>query len=181
MIKGCVNRNRRCWALLYKAYAPSLYAVALRYAKNKEDAQDILHDAFMLIFNNIKQYEGKGNFSAWTRKIVINQAMALHKRRSKMILEDYENYEETIADESIVVSDDLTHEILLNFIRELPQGLQTVFNLCVIDGYSYDEVAQKLNCSQSNCRVQLLRARNLLKEKVTDFMKRENIVGYEDI
>ena len=174
IVEGCIKKDQRCRTLLYERYAPSLYAVALRYTKNEEDAQDVLQDAFLRIFDTIKLYDGRGSLLGWLNRIVINETLNFVKLRSKVIFESFDDYEERIADESVVVSDKLTHEILLNIIRELPQGQQAVFNLCVIDEYSYEEAAQMLNCSQSTCRTQLFKAKNLLKEKVNNFFKREN-------
>jgi len=174
IVEGCIKNDSQCKALLYKQYASSLYGVALRYAKTEEDAQDILQDAFLRIFDNIEQYGGKGSLFAWLAKIVIHQACTFHHERSKAILVDYEDYEEMIADESIVESDKLTHQVLLGFIRELSQTYQTVFNLCAIDGYSGREAAKKLNCTEAICRARLFKARNMLKKKVNKFLEKEN-------
>ena len=174
MIEGCIKRDSRCQTLLYEEYAPFLYGVALRYTKTEEDAQDVLQDAFIRIFDTMEQYEGKGSLRAWMRRIVANQAFELLKHQSKATFVNYDDYEESIADESIVESDKLTHKILLNFVKELPQRQQTMFNLCVIDGYPYREVAKKFDCTETVCRKAVFEARNMLKKKVNNFLKEEN-------
>jgi len=174
IIEGCIKNDQQCKALLYKNYAPALYGVALRYTQRKEDAEDILHDAFLKIFDNIKQYSGKGSLLGWLSRIIINQAMDFHHQKPKAIFVDYGDYEEMIADETIIDPDKMTHKILLGFIKELPQMYQSMFNLCVIDGYSYDEAAKELRCTASECRTGLFRARNMLKRKVNNFLKEEN-------
>jgi len=179
MIEGCIKRDSRCQTLLYEEYAPFLYGVALRYTKTEEDAQDVLQDAFIRIFDTMEQYEGKGSLRAWMRRIVANQAFELLKHQSKATFVNYDDYEESIADESIVESDKLTHKILLDFIKELPQKYQTVFNLCVIDGYSYSEAAEKLKNTEAKCRIHLFRARNILKGKVNNFLEEENKYKYD--
>jgi len=171
IIRGCKKKDARSQALLYRKYAPMLYGMALRYTQSESDAKDVLHDAFLKFFDNIKQYDGKGSFQAWMTRVVINKALSLHRRRSKM--DNYDDYEDGIMDSSVVVSDTLTHEILLKFIQDLPDGYRTVFNLCEMEGYTYDEAAEMLNCAPSTCRSQLFKAKNTLRKWVDEFNKKE--------
>ncbi len=174
IIEGSKVKDSRSQALLYKQYAPFLYGMALRYTKSVQDAQDILQEAFVRIFDNIEQYSGKGTIQGWMTRIVINQALKLHKSQSKHpIIDSYDDYQEEIPDHSVIESDKLTHEILLGFIRDLPNGYRIVFNLCEIEGYSYDEVAEMLNCTPSTCRSQLFKAKNALRKRVNDFNEKE--------
>jgi len=175
IIEGCIRKNQQSIALLYERYASPLYATALRYAKSEADAQDILHDAFIRIFDNIEQFEGKGTLFSWLTQIVVNQALTWIKQKQRRHIVNYDDYEEVIADESVIDSDKLTHNILLDFIRELAPGQQAVFNLCELEGYSYKEVAEQLNSSELNCRSQLFRAKNILRKRVNDFLITENI------
>jgi len=172
--EGCIKKNQQCIALLYEKYASPLYATALRYAKSEADAQDILHDAFIHILDTIKQFEGRGSLLGWLTKIVINQALEWHRLQKKKNTVSYDDYEEFIADESIADSDKLTHEILLDFVRELAPGQQAVFNLYEIEGYSYKEIAKQLNSSELNCRSQLFKAKNILRKKINEFLEQEN-------
>lgn len=174
IIEGCIKNDRQCETLLYQKYAPLLYGIALRYSQREEDAQDVLQEAFCRIFSNIKQHNQTGSLVGWLIRVVINQALTYRKQHFKFRLEDYKDYEESIADETIVVSDKLTHNILLRFIRELPQGDQDAFNLCAIDKYSYRDASKVLHCTETACRMRLHRARTLLKRRVDDFLKSEN-------
>ncbi|MDR0368938.1 MAG: RNA polymerase sigma factor [Bacteroidales bacterium] len=174
LIEGVKRGNSQCQSLFYNKYASLLYGMALRYTQSDDDAKDVLQEAFIKIFDNIEQYSGKGAIGAWMVRIVINQALKLYQWRQRhlMLSLDDENYPE-IKDESIVVSDTLSHEMLLNFIRELPEGYRMVFNLCEIEGYSHEEVAEILNCSASTSRSQLSKAKNTLRKKINDFNERE--------
>jgi len=175
IIEGCIKKDAQCQSMLYKKYAASLYVIALRYTVSKEDAQDVLHDAFLKIFDNIKQFsvgEKKGTLLGWLTRIVINQALAQHKMNTKVVYSD--ECVEEISDKSVIQSDKLTHKILLDFIRDLPHNCRIVFNLCGIEGYSYEEAAKMLNFTGVNCRVQMSRAKNILREKVNNFMEKEN-------
>jgi RNA polymerase sigma-70 factor (ECF subfamily) len=159
---------------LYQNYAASLYAVALRYTKSEEDAQDVLHDAFLRILNSLELFEGKCMLYTWLARIVINHALTMQKKQSKVVMEDYSDYEEKIADEPISDSEKLTHQVLLDFIRELTPRQQAVFNLCEMEGYSYKEAVKMLKISESRCRKLLYSAKDILRKKVNDFLENEN-------
>jgi RNA polymerase sigma-70 factor (ECF subfamily) len=174
IVEGCIMKKQQCFALLYERYASPLYATALRYTKSEADAKDVLHDAFFNILDNITQFEGRGTLLAWLTRIVVNQALEWHRLQRRGLFVNFDDYEETIADESIVDSDKLTHKVLLEFIRELAPGQQAVFNLCEIEGYSYKEAAKELNCNELNCRTQLFKAKSILKKRVNDFLENEN-------
>ncbi|MDR2410391.1 MAG: RNA polymerase sigma factor [Bacteroidales bacterium] len=168
-------KDNQSQSLLYKHYSPYLYGMALRYTRTKEDAQDVLQDTFLAIFDNMGQYSGKGPIRAWMTRIVINQALSLRYVSKDIIFENYDDHAEEIADNTVVESDTFAHEILLGFIRDLPRGYQLVFNLCGIEGYSYNEVAKMLKCSSSTCRTQFFKAKNVLRKRINDFNEKEKI------
>ena len=176
IISGCINGEEKYRYMLYKQYSPILYGTALRYTNTEDDAQDVLQEAFILIFDNIKQYNGKGKLVAWMNKIVINQALKLYQKQIKNTLVDYEEYENTLIDNSIVEYDWLSYQVLLDLIHQLPAGYQMVFNLCEIEGYSYEEVAKMLNCSPGTCRSQLFKAKKKLKQKILELEKLKEIL-----
>ena len=176
IISGCINGEEKYRYMLYKQYSPILYGTALRYTNTEDDAQDVLQEAFILIFDNIKQYNGKGKLVAWMNKIVINQALKLYQKQIKNTLVDYEEYENTLIDNSVVEYDWLSYQVLLDLIHQLPAGYQMVFNLCEIEGYSYEEVAKMLNCSPVTCRSQLFKAKKKLKQKILELEKLKEIL-----
>ena len=171
IIEGCKAKDCRCQALLYKQNASMLYGMALRYCAFEDDAKDVLHDAFLKIFESIEQYNGKGTFRAWMMRVVVNEATDLYRRRKQTEL--FDDFEEEIMDNSVVVSDMLKHEILLKFIQELPDGYRVIFNLCEVEGYSQTEAAEILNWNPSTCRSQLFKAKNALRKRVEEFNKIE--------
>ncbi len=176
IISGCINGEEKYRYMLYKQYSPILYGTALRYTNTEDDAQDVLQEAFILIFDNIKQYNGKGKLVAWMNKIVINQALKLYQKQIKNTLVDYEEYENTLIDNSVAEYDWLSYQLLLDLIHQLPTGYQMVFNLCEIEGYSYEEVAKMLNCSLGTCRSQLFKAKKKLKQKIVELQKQKEIL-----
>ena len=175
IIRGCKARDSRSQALLYRQYSSMLFGMACRYTPCESDAQDVLHDAFLKIFDNIGQYRGQGVLQAWMMKIVINEALELYKSRNRHPMENYDDYEDSVMDRSVIESDTLTHEILLGFIQDLPDGYRMAFNLCEMEGYANEEAAKMMNCTPSTCRTQLFKAKNALRKRVVEFNKKEKI------
>lgn len=177
IIAGCIKKDMKYMELLYKQYAPNLYNCALRYTKKEEDAEDVLQDAFIQIFEHMEQYSGKGTFLGWMTTIVINQAFMLYRKNIKQIkyqLVDYEEYKDSLKDQSVVQHDFLSHQLLLQMIQNLPDGYRMVFNMHEIEGYSYEEIAKVLDCTPTTCRSQLFRAKKVLQEKITKLNNKQN-------
>jgi RNA polymerase sigma-70 factor (ECF subfamily) len=84
IINGCLKGNRRDQELLYRRYAPKLYAVCLQYSSDSDEAKDILQDGFIKIFESLHTYKFEGVFDGWLRRIIVNEA--LEKYRSKSVL-----------------------------------------------------------------------------------------------
>jgi len=174
IIKGCLRKDKKYMGLLYENYSSKLYNCALRYTKKTEDAEDVLQDAFIQIFEHMTQYNGKGTLIGWMTTIVINQALMLYRKNLQHLqyqVGDYDEMKDNIKDTSIIQHDFLTHKMLLDLIQRLPDGYRMVFNMHEIEGYSYEEIAQLLNCTPSTCRSQLFRAKKILQDKITTFNK----------
>lgn len=173
LIEGCRQGNTQCQRILYDRYAPKLYGICRRYVKDDDEAQDVLQDSFVKIFFNINQFEGKGSLEGWMCRIAVNTAIAYyHKRSVSKYQEDITEKTNMIADNSVQETDYLSRDLLLRFIRELPTGYRTVFNMYEIDGYSHDEIAQKLHISAVTSRTQLLKAKKALQQKIESYLKK---------
>ncbi|WP_420571348.1 RNA polymerase sigma factor [Kordia sp.] len=169
LIYKCKNNDRDAQAQLYREYAKKLYATSLKYSRNKLEAEDNLQDSFMVIFEKIGQYNFKGSFEGWLRRITVNTV--LQKYRSKGVFEVVS--ERVIKDEPVTVyEEDISIDYLLNIIQELPDRYRLVFNLYVLDDYSHQEIAEMLSISQGTSKSNLARARVILKNKVESFKKK---------
>jgi len=143
-----------------------LFAICLKYCRNRAEAEDNLQDSFVTIFNKVSQYNNKGSFEGWLKRITINTA--LQRYRSKGVF-DIVN-EDKIEDVNIEVeNEEVSIDFLLNSIQELPDRYRMVFNLYVLDGYSHKEIAEMLNITTGTTKSNLARARLILKEKVTTY------------
>lgn len=163
LILDCQKNNITAQEHLYRLFASKLYTVCLKYSRNEADAQDNLQDGFMLIFNKIGQYQFKGSFEGWAKRVMVNNV--LQKYRTETVLE---LVSENVADDTELDFDDdsITMEYLVKIIQELPDRYRMVFNLYVMDGYSHKEIAEMLNITDGTSKSNLARARMILKDKI---------------
>ncbi len=171
LIRKCKDGDPKSQSRLYDKYAPALMGICLRYARNEEDAKDILHDSFVKILTNLDKVDENGAYESWMRTIVVNTAINAYRAKMKTGLPvDLDEVQETVEDVRIVQNDFLSQEILLRFISELPDGYRTVFNLFEIDGYSHLEISQMTGSSYSTVRSQLFKAKRALKKKIEEHL-----------
>ena len=137
-------------------------AVCTRYARHRLEAEDMLQEAFVKVFDNLKKFEFKGSFEGWIRRIVVNTALKHHQRKyftNEQIA--VENFPDTPTEPLAYAT--LGEKELLAMIARLPEGYRVVFNLYAIEGYSHREIADMLAIQESTSRSQLVKARKLLQ------------------
>jgi len=165
LIIKCKKNNRKAQGELYSLYSKKLFTLCLKYSKNYAEAEDNLQDAFLTIFNKIKQYNGKGSFEGWMKRIVINTALQRYRKASVLdVIKDDDFVEEVVE----IEVDQVSLSFLLAIIHELPDKYRLVFNLYVLDGFSHKEIAEMVNVSVGTSKSNLSRARNILKEKIEE-------------
>ncbi|AXG73734.1 sigma-70 family RNA polymerase sigma factor [Flavobacterium arcticum] len=163
LIKDCQQDSIKAQEQLYRLFAPKLFAVCLKYSRNYEDAQDNLQDGFLLLFRKIGQFQFKGSFEGWAKRLMVNNV--LQRYRSEGI---FEIVSENMPDEAEVEieSDSVSMDFLLSIIQGLPDRYRMVFNLYVTDGYSHKEIADMLGITVGTSKSNLSRARIILKGKI---------------
>ena len=162
LIEKCLKNNREAQKELYNTYKDKLFVLCLKYCANREDAQDVLQDAFVEIFQNISNYQNKGSFEGWIKKIAINQSITKYKKSIKYISMDTDFKEE----EEIELDDlKITSEEILKAIQELPNQYRLVFNLYFLDELSHKEIAEMLHISEGTSKSNLHRAKQILQNK----------------
>ena len=167
LIKNCIKQDAQAQSQLYKQYASKLFSLCLKYSKNYAEAEDNLHDAFITVFSKIDQYNNKGSFEGWLKRIAINTS--LQRYRDNVGVYDIVN-EGNIEDVSVDIEDeDLSIDFLLKIIQELPDRYRLIFNLYVLDGYSHVEISELIDISVGTSKSNLARARLILKEKIEDY------------
>jgi RNA polymerase sigma-70 factor (ECF subfamily) len=164
IIEGCINENKAAQEALYKKYASKLMGVSMRYAKDQMEAEDILHDALVKIFDNIKGYSNKGSFVGWMVKITVNTALNKIRSRNKNLSYVEEYTEETLDFSSSL--DTLQLMDLMNLMEKMPEGYKLVFNLFAVEGYSHQEIAKQLGIEEVTSRTQFAKARKYLQRLI---------------
>lgn len=173
LVNNCKKGNRKAQEQLYRNYSSTLFGICLKYSRNKTEAEDNLHDSFMTIFDKIHQYQSKGSFEGWIKRITVNTVLQKYRK------EDYLNVVSENMKEEVEVESNHTNislPTLLQFIQELPNKYRLTFNLYVLDGYSHNEIAQQLGTSAGTSKSNLARARILLKEKIETYQNKA-IIG----
>lgn len=173
LINDCKAGKRKAQAVLYKKYASSLLGLCMRYSKTRDEAEDILQEGFIKIFNKMKSLEKSSSLEPWMKRIMINTAInSYHKN-----LKHY--YNQNIDDVQIENMDEEQHEYMphispdqvLKSVQELPEGYRMVLNMYVFDGFSHKEIADQLGVSVNTSKTQLLKARKKLKQQFLNAQK----------
>ncbi len=179
IIKGCIAGKRSAQNDLYRKFSGMMLSVCMRYAQNRDEAEDILQEAFIKIFQNIATFRGEGSFEGWMKRIMINHALNHYRKNKKM---PYHQDIDEINEQEILNREDFSrhHEpvsadILLSLIQMLPHGYRMVFNLYVFEEYSHKEIGKELCISENTSKTQLLKARRMLRRKLAELNLMKNI------
>ena len=166
IIKACIKGDRIAQKKLYHNLADKMYGVCLRYAANVDEAKDILQDGFIKVFLNLKQFNYKGSFEGWVRRIIVNTALEKFRDKNYLFAVNMTQGYETSDSEYDHILSELSANDLLLLIRELSPQYQMVFNLYAIEGYSHKEISEIMNIKEGTSKSNLSRAREILKEKI---------------
>ncbi|MBX2877320.1 MAG: sigma-70 family RNA polymerase sigma factor [Saprospiraceae bacterium] len=170
LIEGCMREDRKCQQEVFRRYASKMMGVCLRYARHQMEAEDLLQDAFIKVYNNISKFEHKGSFEGWIRRIVVNTALKNYSKKSFTYEQiGVEEQPENSAPPEVYAH--LHEEELLKLVAALPDGYRVVFNLYAIEGYSHKEISEMLGCQESTSRSQLVKARKLLQAQILKLQK----------
>jgi RNA polymerase sigma factor (sigma-70 family) len=174
LIQGCIKGDRHSQNKLYELFSKKMFSVCLRYSKSREEAEEILQEGFMKVFQFIHQFKFDGSFEGWVRKIMVN--CALQKYRSKRQLHAVVNIDdhtvEPISNEDILAK--LGSKELLNLVQQLPPAYRMVFNLYVFEGMKHREIAATLNISEGTSKSNLSDARAILQKAVNNSLHAVN-------
>lgn len=166
LIAQCLKCDATAQYELYQKYSPKMFGVCLRFAKCREEAEDILQEGFIKVFRNLKTFRNEGKLEAWIRRIMVNTAINFYKRKYPAFPDiDFDRlHPKHHSDEDITTI--MSHKEILETVQKLPKGYRMVFNLYVIEGYTHKEIGNMLNISINTSKSQLSRAKDLLKLKI---------------
>ncbi len=170
LIEGCRNGSRKAQEDVFNAIYRRLLSVCRRYAKDDDEAKDILQNGFIKVFKSVENYKGDGSFEGWIKRIVINTAIDNYRRKKvKPVVVDSEmtdrvgsNMEDEQEDESVYQQ--IPVNVVLDSVQKLSPAYRTVFNLYVLEGYNHNEIAEMLDISVGTSKSNLSKARLNLRK-----------------
>jgi RNA polymerase sigma-70 factor (ECF subfamily) len=164
LIENCRKGKRASQKALYDLYCKKMMVVCLRYSKSIAEAEDILQEGFVRVFQGLDGFRQDARLETWMTRIMVNTALNHH--RKKLYLFPMVDVEKTNLIESEISLSGIHFTQLLEMIQSLPEGCQIVFNLFAIEGYSHKEIAEQLGISEGTSKSQYARARKLLQKKL---------------
>jgi RNA polymerase sigma factor (sigma-70 family) len=172
LVKGCISKLQPAQKLLFERFSRKMMGICLRYASRSEEAEDMLQNGFIRVFEKIGTFRGTGSLEGWIRKIVVNESLTyLRKNKAMKMNIDIDDAKYMIPGNSHV-SESMNEKDLLRIIQQLPVGFRTVFNMYAIEGYSHKEIADLLGISEGTSKSQYSRAKvhlqNMLKTEQTE-------------
>jgi RNA polymerase sigma factor (sigma-70 family) len=167
LIARCKAGDRHAHYQLYKLYSRAMYNVSYRITGREEDAEDALQEAFISAFRNLNSYRGDAAFGAWLKRIVVNKAINILKKRKQELMPADEQWD--VAEDVSIPEyrEELTVDRVKKAIEQLPDGYRAVLSLYLLEGYDHEEIGQILGISESTSKSQLNRAKNKLRELLT--------------
>ena len=166
LIEGCKKGNRKAQEALYTQYSGKIMGICLRYAKRREEAEDVFQEAFVKIFKNLHKLKENQALSAWIRRLAVNLAIDNYRKNKKHYGHLTTEFCQESGDTDLTVLQSISNQELLGVINNLPQGYKMVFNLYVIEGYNHREISEKMGISEGTSKSQLSRARKMLQQQL---------------
>lgn len=164
LIERCREGDREAFYRIYQLYSKAMFNVGFRITGSEEDAEDVLQEAFISAFRNLNSYRAEASFGAWLKKIIVNKAINVLKKRRTEFLPEHEDWdipeEEYNTDNSV----ELTVDRIKYAIQRLPDGYRSVLSLYLLEGYDHQEIAEIMRITESTSKSQLNRAKNKLRE-----------------
>jgi RNA polymerase sigma-70 factor, ECF subfamily len=168
LLQGCLKKDNKAYQQLYETFAPRLLGVCKRYTRETAEAEDLLQNGFIRIFEQIHKFNHVGTLEGWMYRIVVNCAIDVFRKTknqknteiSKVSIDELPFISES------EIYDAISKEELLLIIQKLPNQYRLVFNMYVFEGYKYQEIAKELKISEGSVKSNLFDARRILKEKI---------------
>jgi len=168
IVRRCQKNDRKAQELLYRRFSAVLFSICQRYSDSYENAQDTFQEGFILIFKKIGQFSFSGSVEGWMKRIMVNLNLEKHRNKEVWLTEIEENI--PLIDEGEDKENEfhnVGYDDLIGYIQRLPPQYRQVFNLYVFEEYSHNEIAEHLKISPGTSKLNLSRARELLRKELT--------------
>jgi RNA polymerase sigma-70 factor (ECF subfamily) len=171
IIQLAVENNRQAQQKIYAQFSSKMLSVCRQYIKDIHQAEDVMITAFMKVYSNLRNFEHKGSFEGWIRRIMVNECISFIRVQKKvMFLEDEMHFEEGFSS----MDSQFSVEDIQVLIDGLPDGYKMIFNLYAIEGYKHQEIASMLKINEGTSKSQLSHARKMLQQQINLLKKYDN-------
>ena len=178
IVKDCIAGKRQAQKLLFETFAPVMLGVCMRYCHDRDEAEDILQEAFIKVFQNLHSFRGEGSLAGWIKRVIVNHAINYINKRNKIArhekIDEIKETEILDFNETVEFPDEYNPALLLKLIQDLPEGYRTVFNLHIFEDYGHKEIAHILGITENTSKTQLFKARRWLKNKIEETRIKKN-------
>jgi RNA polymerase sigma factor (sigma-70 family) len=164
LIHRCRAGDQDAHFRLYKLYSKAMFNVGYRITGNEADAEDVLQEAFISAFRNLDHYRGDATFGSWIKKIVVNKAINVLKKRKWEVMPEDEEFDVPEDEPVQEYLPALQVETVRKAIEQLPDGYRSVLSMYLLEGYDHQEIAEIMGITESTSKSQLNRAKNKLRE-----------------
>lgn len=165
VLEGCRHRKQSAQKKLFEQFYSFGMSVCMRYAANRDEAEEMLNDGFLKIFEKINYYDGNHSFEAWFRTVMVRSCIDYHRKfHKKVTFMDVDDAHFLSYDDNLL--EQLTADEIMELVQQLPPAYRTVFSLYVVEGYSHAEIANLLNINEGTSRSNLAKARVKMQEWV---------------
>lgn len=171
LIQLAVENNRQAQQQIYSKFSPKMLSVCRQYIKDIHQAEDIMIIAFMKVFTNLKNFQHKGSFEGWIRRIMVNECISFIRVEKKLKYSEEENYVEESFNN---IESQFSIAEIQYLIDSLPDGYKMVFNLYAIEGYKHQEIASMLGINEGTSKSQLSHARKMLQGQINKLKNYSN-------
>lgn len=158
-----VKGDRSAFDKIYAAYAPGMFGISLRYCKSKDDAEDVLQETFIKVYQNAGSFDVTRPIGAWIKTITIHSAINFIRENKKYVLTD-EQINPHEVEMPVEEEADNMKDKLLKVLGLLPDGYRTVFNLFVLDNLTHKEIAGYLGITEGTSKSQLAKAKKMIQQ-----------------
>lgn len=166
LVEGCLKGNSLKQKELYDTFAPAMYAVAMRYANNKLDADDMLQNAFIKVFRYLEKFRFECSLGYWIKRIVISESLKYLQLNWNSQTNLIEINDFPVQKSENDALQQLNYHDVKQLLTKLPKGYRTIFQMYVIDDMSHKEIAELLNIKESTSRSQFMQARLFLQQLI---------------
>lgn len=168
LVAGCVERNRFYQKMLYERFVRKMMSVCLCYTQDTYEAENIVQEGFIKVYNNIDRYQPTGSLEGWVRRIMVNTATDYYRKKKRLKFTEV-SAEDAASEISIIDLDRFAVRDIIKCVQELPEGCRMIFTLYAIEGYTHKEIGEALDISIGTSKSQFSRARLLLQEKLKKY------------